>query len=107
MEAPEKIYINNYNGNDTWGNQWHTKPSTNPSTVSHEYIRQDIHDETVETAEDHAYFAGQEKMREELLEWAEGQYERLMNGFRREVFGLAERYMADAYKEVIEKIKSL
>lgn len=41
MKAPDKIYINNYNGNETWGNQWHTKPSTNPSTVSHEYIRKD------------------------------------------------------------------
>lgn len=41
MKAPDKIYINNYNGNDTWGNQWHSKPSQSPSVVSHEYIRKD------------------------------------------------------------------
>lgn len=41
MKAPDKIYINNYNGNDTWGNQWHSKPSQNPSVVSHEYICKD------------------------------------------------------------------
>ena len=35
-----------------------------------EYIRKDIADEMVELAEDHAYFAGQEKLREKLLEWA-------------------------------------
>lgn len=106
MEAPEKIYINNYNGNDTWGNQWHTKPSTNPSTVSHEYIRKDIHDETVETAEDHAMFAGREKMREELLEWAEDRVDKLEN-----IFNVAPASVVggklDAYKEFIEKIKSL
>lgn len=34
-----------------------------------EYIRKDIVDETVKTAEDHAYFAGQEKFREKLIEW--------------------------------------
>lgn len=32
-----------------------------------EYIRKDIVDETIKTAEDHAYFAGQEKFREKLL----------------------------------------
>lgn len=34
-----------------------------------EYIRKDIVDETIKTAEDHAYFAGQEKFREKLMEW--------------------------------------
>ena len=41
MKAPDKININNYNGNDTFGNQWHTKPSESPSVASHEYIRKD------------------------------------------------------------------
>lgn len=41
MKAPDKIYINNYNGNDTWGSQWHTKPAIDPVTISHEYIRKD------------------------------------------------------------------
>lgn len=76
-KAPERIYINNYNGNDTWGNLWHTKPSTNPSTVSHEYIRKDISDETIQSAEDHAYFAGQEKFREKMLEWAKNRKKEL------------------------------
>lgn len=34
-----------------------------------EYIRKDVVDETIKTAEDHAFFAGQEKLREKLLEW--------------------------------------
>ena len=35
-----------------------------------EYIRKDIVDETIKAAEDHAYFAGREKLRGTLLEWA-------------------------------------
>ena len=34
------------------------------------YIRKDIVDEMIKTAEDHAYFAGREKLRETFLEWA-------------------------------------
>ena len=34
------------------------------------YIRKDVVDETIKTAEDHAFFAGQEKFREKMLEWA-------------------------------------
>lgn len=45
-----------------------------------EYIRKDIVDETIQTAEDHAYFAGKEKLREELLEWAEAKKSELLNG---------------------------
>ena len=35
-----------------------------------EYIRKDLVDEMLKTAEDHAFFAGQEKLREKLLVWA-------------------------------------
>ena len=35
-----------------------------------EYIRKDLVDEMIKTAEDHAFFAGQEKLRERLLELA-------------------------------------
>ena len=35
-----------------------------------EYIRKDISNEAIQVAEDHAYFAGQEKFREKLLVWA-------------------------------------
>ena len=42
MEAPKEIYINNYNGNDTWGSGWHTKPSSDSTVISHKYIRADL-----------------------------------------------------------------
>ena len=35
------------------------------------YIRKDLVDEMVKSAEDHAYFAGRERFREEMLEWLE------------------------------------
>lgn len=71
MEAPDKIFL----PGDidlvsvailTLGNQ--------PGDV--EYVRKNTYDETIKTAEDHAYFAGKEKMREELLEWAKRLKER-------------------------------
>lgn len=63
LKAPDKVYIQP-NAHDGWfdGN----KPNDNFV----EYIRKDIADGMVESAEDHAYFAGQEKLREKLLEWA-------------------------------------
>lgn len=42
------------------------------------YIRKDIADEMVKSAEDHAYFAGQEKLREKLLEWAKAKKAQLL-----------------------------
>lgn len=54
MEAPEKLYID---------------------SDDIEYIRKDIVDDMLKTAEDHAYFAGSEYMREEMMakacEWLE------------------------------------
>ena len=41
MEAPEELYIRNYNA-DTWGNQWHTRPSVDPNVVNHRYVRADL-----------------------------------------------------------------
>lgn len=41
MNAPDKIYINNYNGGDILINQWHIKPTDNPDIISHAYIRKD------------------------------------------------------------------
>lgn len=106
-KAPERIYINNYNGNDTCGNQWHTKPSTNPSTVSHEYIRKDISDATIQSAEDHAYFAGQEKFREKMLAWAKEQlehHEEMLKNYPTE-----REYMAfvGAYQSMIDKLEKI
>ena len=83
MKAPDKIYINNYNGNETWGNQWHTKPSTNPSTVSHEYIRKGA-----------------------LLEWAKERMKRL-NAIYRSIPSSAVAGKYDAMKELIDKLNSM
>lgn len=58
MKAPDKIKVN--------------VPYKN---VNQEYIRKDVVDDMLKTAEDHAYFAGKEKMREELLEWAKKKLE--------------------------------
>lgn len=49
---------------------WKKQPFTSKEIESIEYIRKDVVDEMLKTAEDHAYFAGKEKMREELLKWA-------------------------------------
>lgn len=57
------------------------------------YIRKDIVDEAIKTAKDHAYFAGQEKLRERLLEWAKAVK--------------ADPMLPMNIDEVIEKIESL
>lgn len=72
MKAPDKIYVSI----DTpiekrripkfVGLAW-TEEDNSYEQV--EYIRKDVVDETIKSAEDHAYFAGQEKLREKLLEW--------------------------------------
>ena len=66
MKAPNKIYINNYNGNDTWGSQWHTKPATDPITVSHKYVRA-----------------------EAIMEWADEQEKELEYGIAADAYKLA------------------
>ena len=62
MKAPDKIYTNNRGG-------YAEIPIFSQADANIEYIRKDIVDETIKSAEDHAYFAGQEKFREKLLEW--------------------------------------
>ena len=65
---PDKILINR--GKD--GKLHHSYWTTDQELIPFEdtiYIRKDIVDETVKTAEDHAYFAGQEKFREKLMKW--------------------------------------
>lgn len=61
MKAPDKLF--RVNG-------WLTDEYPPKAESYIEYIRKDIVDETIKTAEDHAYFAGREKLRETLLEWA-------------------------------------
>lgn len=68
MTAPEKIYVREYP--DGVARFWEERKKDDVvATISHEYIRKDVVDETIKSAEDHAYFAGQEKFREKLLEW--------------------------------------
>lgn len=68
MNAPDKIYVREYP--DGIARIWEEKEKGRlVATIPHEYIRKDIVDETIKSAEDHAYFAGQEKLREKLLEW--------------------------------------
>lgn len=64
MKAPKKIYIQT-NAGEAFSSKWTTIPFRDFENT--EYIRKDIVDETIKTAEDHAYFAGQEKFREKLL----------------------------------------
>lgn len=66
MKAPEKIYIQT-NAGEAFSSKWTTIPFRDFENT--QYIRKDIVDE-IKTAEDHAYFAGQEKFREKLIEWA-------------------------------------
>lgn len=73
MKAPDRIYIPfypNYDGIDTHlSDEWFEGKAIDHVEGWVEYIRKDIVDETIKTAEDHAYFAGQEKFREKLMEW--------------------------------------
>lgn len=80
MKAPDKIYINNYNGNDTWGNQWHTKPAIDPVTISHEYIRKNA-----------------------LLEWANSEMSR-EQGYTTEDAECAYRH---ALQDLVTKLNSM
>ncbi len=68
MEAPDKIYIPN---KIDFVSATILKTKNAPDDI--EYIRKDIVDETIKTAEDHAFFAGVEKFREKMLEWAKEQ----------------------------------
>lgn len=60
MRAPENVYVRLEN----IGSSWDVSTLDNGGE---KYIHKDVVDETIKTAEDHAYFAGQEKFREKLL----------------------------------------
>ena len=68
MKMPNKIYVREYP--DVVAHFWEEKKKDLVATIPHEYIHKDCVDEMLKTAEDHAYFAGQEKFREKLMEWA-------------------------------------
>lgn len=68
MKAPDKIYLKPLLMED--GESIVRKCSEEcKKEYTIEYIHKDIVDETIKTAEDHAYFAGQEKFREKLIKW--------------------------------------
>lgn len=92
MKAPEIIYC--------WRGvvgSFYASPQEQKDIETTEYIRKDISDETIKTAEDHAYFAGQEKFREKLLEWAKETYLNENASAIRKV----------CYKQVIDKLNSM
>lgn len=71
MTVPDKIYILVYPNHSLdgvhLGDDWMYEPHKGFDNV--EYINKDCINDMLKTAEDHAYFAGQEKFREKLMEW--------------------------------------
>jgi hypothetical protein len=108
MQAPDKIYIQT-NAGEAFSSKWTTIPFRDFENT--EYIRKDIVEETIKTAEDHAYFAGQEKFREELMEWAKFvlkcQEEELAKYDGPSYMRASIMGRIDAYKVLIAKLKSL
>jgi len=104
MKAPDKIYIQT-NAGETFSSKWTTIPFRDFENT--EYIRKDVVDETIKTAEDHAYFAGQEKLREKLMEWAKEKYEeydRRIAGFPDDGAYWGQR---NAFRQMIDKLNSM
>lgn len=98
MRAPENVYVRLEN----IGSSWDVSTLDNGGE---KYIRKDIVDETVKTAEDHAYFAGQEKFREKLIEWASKSLGQVSDmGFDD---GDVEHGYTRALQDIIDKINSL
>ena len=100
---PDKIYITEYNANVETGYFSRNKDDV----FTQEYICKDIVDETIKTAEDHAYFAGQEKFREKLMEWIEEQLtildkQTLLHPDDDVFWG-----QRNAYKQIKDKLNSL
>ena len=83
MKAPDKIYLQRNTTTDLYDDfwpEWFEDTHHPDSDIC--YIRKDLADEMVKSAEDHAYFAGQENLREKLLEWAKSQKARLKQGYK-------------------------
>lgn len=104
MTAPEKIYVCiptrlQRDDHKYVGIAWSDKAYLTTPQIE-EYIRKDVVDETIKSAEDHAYFAGQEKFREKLLEWLEN---KIAKNYRSAIEVLANL----AYKDVLDKLISL
>lgn len=98
---PDKVYVKKEKNNVVYSlSLWRDNGGV-------EYIRKDIVDETIKTAEDHAYFAGQEKFREKLMEWLDEQLvildkQTLLHPDDDVFWG-----QRNAYKQMKDKINSL
>ena len=107
MKAPDKIYLVEWDnkGISEYETPWSPAPYENRNCKNHKYIRKDIVDETIKTAEDHSYFAGQEKFREKLIEWASKSLGQVSDmGFDD---GDVEHGYTRALQDIIDKINSL
>lgn len=118
MKTPDKIFVpvvylgpeEGYCPSPIW---WKKDKSHEHEEVigSIIYIRKDLVDEkpktaeeTIQLAEDHAYFAGKEKLREGLLEWVKEkmlEYEALSDN---DAVRWGQR---NALKQVIDKLNSM
>lgn len=90
MKAPDKCYITREKNGVIYSLSLNDNGGI-------EYIRKDIVDETIKTAEDHAYFAGQEKFRKKLIEWAKETY----------LDENASAIRKVCFKQLVEKLNSL
>ena len=91
MNAPDKIFI------DEDLIAFHCLTDRHDGVL--EYLHKGLVDEMVKSAEDHAYFAGQEKFREKLLEW--------INKMCQENKGFSEAELVVTLDKLKEKIESL
>ncbi len=66
MEALEKIYLEKEKETNKIHWLWGRTPVVSSLYEHIEYIRKDVVDDMLATAEDHAYFAGSEHIREKL-----------------------------------------
>lgn len=99
-EFPDKILLVKDNIDDVVQDYWVLRNLT--QYKDSEYIRKDIVDDMLKTAEDHAYFAGSEAMREKLIEKA---CEWLENNLEREISIITGGYVHINFGSVIKKFR--
>lgn len=105
MKAPDRIYINSYDPSLERG--FVTGCIEKMKSDDIEYFCKDIVDETIKIAEDHAYFAGQEKFREKLIEWAKEKLEDLKGLLDTDPYKEVYVGQCEVYKELIDKLNSI
>lgn len=107
QDIPNSIIISRDHNGVIYHSYWTTTQQLIPFEET-KFIRKEIMDETIKTAEDHAYFAGKENLREELLEWAKTKYDKAFRLYLKKGdnyhYGLGKM---NAYQKLIDKINSL